>query len=157
MGVNTPLQMTFTPQIKTLSMAPPKNRQVLQKEFDIPMTETLETEVREMCNLSHGIRELGRAEGCAEGLLASIRSNELENTSAAIKTTKRITQTIRILQTYAEAGALLSSIADADDTYRFLVSGNYLIFYRVNEHDIYVDRILYGRRDYLRILFGDRT
>ena len=83
-------------------------------------------------------------------------SKELENPSAAISATKGITQTMRILQTYAEAGALLSSIADADDTYRFLVSGNYLIFYRVNEHDIYVDRILYGRRNYLRILFGNR-
>ena len=83
-------------------------------------------------------------------------SKELENPSAAINTTKGITQTMRILQTYAEAGALLSSIADADDTYRFLVSENYLIFYRVNEHDIYVDRILYGRRNYLRILFENR-
>ena len=84
-------------------------------------------------------------------------SKELENPSAGINTVKRITQTIRILQTYAEAAALLSSIADTDDTYRFLVSGNYFIFYRVNEHDIYVDRILYGRRDYLRILFGNST
>ena len=38
--------------------------------FDIPMTETLESEVQAMCNLSQGVRELGRA----EGLLASIRS-----------------------------------------------------------------------------------
>ena len=84
-------------------------------------------------------------------------SKELENPSAGINTVKKITQAIHILQTYAEAGALLSSIADVDDTYRFLVSGNYLIFYRVSEHDVYVDRILYGRRDYLRILFGDKA
>lgn len=95
----------------------------------------------------------------AQGDLAEIKryiSKELENPSAAINTTKKITQTIRILQAHAEAGALLSSITDADNTYRFLVSGNYMIFYRVNERDIYVDRILYGRRHYLRILFGDR-
>ena len=34
------------------------------------MTETLEAEVRKMCNLSHGVRSLGRT----EGLLASIRN-----------------------------------------------------------------------------------
>ena len=51
-----------------------KKRQVLQQEFDIPMTETLEAEVRKMCNLSQGVRNLGRAEGRTEGLLASIRS-----------------------------------------------------------------------------------
>lgn len=51
-----------------------EKRQVLQDEFDIPMTETLEAEVHQMCNLSQGVMELGRAEGRAEGLLASIRS-----------------------------------------------------------------------------------
>ena len=68
-----------------------KKRQVLQQEFAIPMTETMEAEVREMCNLSQGVRDLGRAEGRmegraegrvegrAEGLLASIR-NLMANT-----------------------------------------------------------------------------
>ena len=51
-----------------------KKRQVLQQEFEIPMTETLEEEVRLMCNLSQGVRNLGRAEGRAEGLLTSIRN-----------------------------------------------------------------------------------
>ena len=51
-----------------------EKRQILQGDFDIPMTETLESEVQAMCNLSQGVRELGRAEGRAEGLLASIRS-----------------------------------------------------------------------------------
>lgn len=95
----------------------------------------------------------------AQNDLAEIKryiSKELENPSAATNTIKRITQTIRILQNHAEAGALLSSIANVNCNYRFLFSGNYMIFYRINEHDIYVDRVLYGRRDYLRILFGDR-
>ena len=52
-----------------------KKRQVLQQEFDIPMTETLEAEVYEMCNLSEGVRDLGRT----EGILASIR-NLMANT-----------------------------------------------------------------------------
>ena len=59
------------------------------------------------------------------------------------------------LENFSEMGALLASIANVDSDYRFIVSGNYLIFYRVSGMDVYVDRILYGRRDYLRILFGD--
>lgn len=51
-----------------------KKRQVLQREFDIPMTETLETEVRLMCNLSQGVINLGRAEGKAEERLFSIQT-----------------------------------------------------------------------------------
>ena len=52
-------------------------------------------------------------------------------------------------------GASLSSITDVESDYRFLATGNYLTFYRVYGNDVYVDRVLYGRRDYLRILFGD--
>ena len=55
-------------------------------------------------------------------------------------------------------GAPLSSVCNADNDERFLVSGKYLIFYRVSYHgaEIYIDRVLYGGRDYLRILF-ERT
>jgi hypothetical protein len=31
-----------------------------------------------------------------------------------------------------------------------------MTFYRVHGNDVYIDRILYGRRDYLRILIGDQ-
>ena len=80
---------------------------------------------------------------------------ELLNPSAALATVGRITKSLRILQNHAQAGALLSSIADIESDYRFLVSGNYLSFYRVCGRDVYIDRILYGKRDYMRILFGD--
>lgn len=59
-----------------------EKRQVLQDDFDIPMTETLEAEVQAMCNLSQGVEEKGRirgrvegrAEGRTEGIAASIKS-----------------------------------------------------------------------------------
>jgi plasmid stabilization system protein ParE len=54
-------------------------------------------------------------------------------------------------------GALLSSIADVDSDYRFLVCGNYLALFHVETERVCVDRILYGKRDYLSILFGDIT
>ena len=82
-------------------------------------------------------------------------SGELENPSAAVSTLRKITNSIRMLQNHALAGAPLSSVANVESDYRFLVSGNYLTFYRVSHGNVYVDRILYGRRDYLRILFAD--
>ena len=78
---------------------------------------------------------------------------ELLNPSAALA----ITKNLRILREYANAGTPLSSIADVESDYRFLVSGNYLSFYRTYGNEVYVDRILYARRDYMRILFGDIT
>ncbi len=82
---------------------------------------------------------------------------ELLNPSAALATVSRITKSFRILRNHAQAGALLSSIADIESDYRFIVSGNYISFYRVCGSEIFIDRILYARRDYMRILFGDST
>ncbi|MEE0672184.1 MAG: type II toxin-antitoxin system RelE/ParE family toxin, partial [Enterocloster sp.] len=82
---------------------------------------------------------------------------DLLNPSAALATVSRITKSLRILQNHAQAGALLSSIADIESDYRFIVSGNYISFYRAYGREVYIDRILYARCDYMRILFGDST
>lgn len=82
-------------------------------------------------------------------------SEELENPTAALSTVGRITKSIRILKNHAMAGAPLSSVSNVDNDYRFLVNGNYMVFYRAIGSEVYVDRILYGRRDYLRVLFSD--
>lgn len=81
--------------------------------------------------------------------------SNLQNRTAAENTVNRIMDAVDQLETYALIGPSLSAIAEMDGEYRFLVSGNYMVFYRVNGNDIYIDRVLYGRRDYLRILFSD--
>ena len=82
-------------------------------------------------------------------------AEDLENPQAALSTVAKITNTIRTLQEHALIGAALSAITDVNSDYRYLVSGNYIIFYRVTGKGVFVDRILYGRRDYMRILFED--
>ena len=82
-------------------------------------------------------------------------AEDLENPQAALSTVTKITKTIRMLQEHALIGAPLSAIADVNSDYRYLISGSYMIFYRVTGKDVFIDRVLYGRRDYLRILFGD--
>ena len=94
----------------------------------------------------------------AQDDLAEIKqyiTEELGNPSAAISTVKKITASIRILRDYVLAGAALASVTDVQSDDRFLGAGNYIVFYRVHGKDVFVDRILYGRRDYLRILFSD--
>ncbi|NLO38559.1 MAG: type II toxin-antitoxin system RelE/ParE family toxin [Ruminiclostridium sp.] len=82
-------------------------------------------------------------------------ATELQNTPAAVRIVNAIMDSVDQLIDFAEMGAPLSSIANVESDYRFLVHGNYLTFYRVQGDEVYVDRVLYGRRDYLRILFGD--
>ena len=82
-------------------------------------------------------------------------SFDLDNPEAAKHTVNRILATIDGLEDFPKIGTPLSSLTDLDSDYRFLVSGNYLVFYRINNQEIYVDRILHGKRNYLRILFPD--
>ena len=80
---------------------------------------------------------------------------DLQNPTAAQNTVNGILNSIERLQDFSEIGPSLSSVTEVESDYRFLVCGNYLTFYRVKGEDAYIDRILYGRRDYLRILFGN--
>ena len=67
----------------------------------------------------------------AQADLAGIKSyiaKNLENPSAAISTVRIITKDIRRLREHSLIGASLSSIADVESDYRFLVTGSYLTF-----------------------------
>ena len=65
-----------------------KKRHILQQDFDIPMTQTLERKVDVMCNFSQGVwekgMEAGRKEGAAQNMLNSIK-NLLKNTGWPIE------------------------------------------------------------------------
>ena len=81
--------------------------------------------------------------------------SELQNRSAAELVINRIIDAVDPLKNFADMGAPLSSIAEIGTDYRFLVSGNYMVFYRVQGNDVYIDRVLYGRSDYMSVLFKD--
>ena len=81
--------------------------------------------------------------------------SELQNRSAAERVINRIIDAVDPLKNFAEMGTPLSSIAEIGTDYRFLVSGNYMVFYRVQGNDVYIDRVLYGRSDYMSVLFKD--
>ena len=57
------------------------------------------------------------------------------------------------LEQFPEAGTPIL-IPGSPVAYRYLVCGSYMAFYHVHNEEVIVDRILYGRRDYLSILFS---
>lgn len=78
---------------------------------------------------------------------------QLDTPVAAQRLVARILQSMRGLEDLPESGPRLSSVLNMDTDYRFLVCGNYLIFYRLEGQDVYIVRVLYGRRDYMKLLF----
>ena len=81
-------------------------------------------------------------------------TEELENPDAALRTVTEITSKLRMLEQHGELGVRLVSVTGLESKYRFLACGSYLAFYRSEADTAYIDRILYGRRDFMRILFG---
>ena len=82
---------------------------------------------------------------------------DLGNPIAVEKTVNRIMDDIGRLAEFPEMGMMLRNATHMVTDYRYIVSGNYMAFYRMYDNTVYIVRILYGRRDYMRVLFGDAS
>lgn len=80
-------------------------------------------------------------------------SNVLANPDAAKRTIDKIRQSYLSLSDTPFIGISLKNKININTSYRFLTSENYLIFYFVKEKTVIISRIIYGRRDYAKILF----
>lgn len=79
---------------------------------------------------------------------------ELCNPSAAQNTVEGIMDKIDILMSFPEAGAKLEFENGLNSGYRYVSFKNYIAFYHLGSDDIvYIDRVVYSGRDYMRILF----
>ena len=58
---------------------------ILQNEFNVPMTQTLETEVYQMCNLSQGAIEKGIQKGMQQGIQQGIGQGREEERIASVR------------------------------------------------------------------------
>ena len=79
-------------------------------------------------------------------------SCELENLAAAHETVNAILDGAESLEGFPFVGSLVEGIPFLKEGYRFLPVRNYLIFYRITDTQVFVDRILYKKRDYSQLL-----
>ncbi len=82
-------------------------------------------------------------------------ASDLDNPEAARNTVATVIKSMHRLEKFPLSGAPLQAITGASVDYRYLVSGNYMTFYRCDGDTVYILRVLYGKRDYMRVLFGD--
>lgn len=81
--------------------------------------------------------------------------DELCNEQAAKNTVAKILKKIKLLSDFPESGSSLSAIIGFDTDYRYLICDNYIAFYRIDNKNVLIVRVLYGKRNYVQILFGD--
>ena len=111
----------------------------------------MQAQLRLMCELAEG-----RRSGEEEGWISSEDYIEFElcNPSAAQNTVDGIMDKVDGIASFPESGAKLVFENGLDSGYRYVVFKNYLTFYRLRPNNVvYVDRVIYGDRDYMRILF----
>ena len=79
-------------------------------------------------------------------------SRSLHNPEAARKIISDILDGVEKLETFPFFGSVVEGMSEHIGEYRVAGIRNYLVFYRVSDTSIFVDRVLYKRRDYLPLL-----
>ena len=79
-------------------------------------------------------------------------SKELSNPDAAEHVVTAILDAVDVLGEFPESGAPLEPHINLDSPYRFVTAENYIAFYRFEDNTVYVDRILYQKRNYAKLL-----
>lgn len=64
-----------------------EKRQILQDEYEIPMTQSIEQEVSVVCNLSKGVLEKGIAKGMAQGMAEGQAKGRAEGRAEGVEKT----------------------------------------------------------------------
>ena len=98
-----------------------------------------------MSNAQHEVRLLRLAE---EDLTEIISYVAADRPNVAGKLISRFNIKLAVLATSPHVGHLPYARSLKQLGYRYLVLDNYLIFYIVDGHTIYVHRIIHGARDY---------
>ncbi|MBS5586511.1 MAG: hypothetical protein KHX36_09860, partial [Clostridiales bacterium] len=62
-----------------------EKKQILEEEFAIQMSERVEEEVAQMCNLSQGIVERGIAQGIEKGIAQGVEKGAFNATLASLR------------------------------------------------------------------------
>jgi len=82
-------------------------------------------------------------------------AHQFKSPKSALNATRKIQEKINQLEDFPLIGKPLAAIVAVNTDYRFLGCGSYLAFYRPVDGDVFIDRILHSRQDYVSVLLGD--
>ena len=80
-------------------------------------------------------------------------ADEQESPRAALRVIEKILDRIENLLIFPDTGTLLSPKVNFQTNYRYTRAAGYLIFYRHEYDQIFIDRIIHGKRDFIAVLF----
>lgn len=100
--------------------------------------------------------ELTWSADAADDLDAAIEyiSNDLGSPVAAQRLFDFIVEKAQLFADYPGAGTVLRTRTDIDTGYRYMISGNWMVFFSLKDGEALVVRVLYGKSEYMKTLFG---
>lgn len=72
----------------------PEKKEILEREYGLPMTEELEGEVEQMCNLSDGVEQKGIEKGIKQGMLEALTALVKDRIISEEEAAKRMSITV---------------------------------------------------------------
>lgn len=101
--------------------------------------------------------ELVWSADAADDLDAAVEyiSNDLGSPMAAERLFESIIEKARLFADFPGAATVLHTQSGIDTGYRYMVSGNWMAFFSLEAERALVVRVLYGKSDYMKTLFGE--
>lgn len=81
--------------------------------------------------------------------------DDLGSPIAAERLFESVLEKAQLFADFPGAGSVLRTQSGVDTGYRYMTCGNWMAFFVVDESRALVVRILYGKSDYMRTLFGE--
>lgn len=82
-------------------------------------------------------------------------SNDLASPIAAQHLLESIIEKARLFADFPGPGCVLRTQSGIDTGYRYMICGNWMVFFCLEESRVLVVRVLYSKSDYIKTLFGD--
>ena len=80
--------------------------------------------------------------------------NELGSPQTARSLVESVQAKAELFSAVPGSGTVLRTIHGADTGYRYMTSGNWMVFFHCDQDRALVARVLYAKSEYMRILFG---
>ena len=80
--------------------------------------------------------------------------SELASPMAASRLVDSVVEKAQLFADAPGAGTVLRTLSGIDTGYRYMLAGNWMVFFECSDGRGFVVRVLYARSDYMKALFG---
>ena len=82
-------------------------------------------------------------------------TSEYSSTETALNIIKGIMDSVKPLSDFPNMGQVFFLPDGTDSGYRYVLYKKYITFYKIINDEVFIARVMYQKRDYIRVLFDE--